>query len=192
MILLIDNYDSFTFNLTDYLHRLGAETKVVLNDELQPDELDKLHFDRMLISPGPNTPSESGYLMEIVQKFHDRVPILGVCLGHQAIGQFFGATVCHAPVPVHGKVSALVHDGKGIYTGLPARFQVCRYHSLVLEDIDRTPLIVTARTEDGICMGFSHPELPLTGVQFHPEAILTEYGLEMLGNWLSSEGYPGA
>lgn len=192
MILLIDNYDSFTFNLTDYLHRLGAETKVVLNDEMTPDELELLNFDRILISPGPNTPSESGYLMDIVQRFHNRLPMLGVCLGHQAIGQFFGARLCHAPVPMHGKTSVLIHDGKGLYKGLPGQFNVCRYHSLVIEGLDGTPLTETARTADGVCMGFSHRHLPLNGVQFHPEAILTEYGLELLGNWLSSDLLHGA
>jgi anthranilate synthase/aminodeoxychorismate synthase-like glutamine amidotransferase len=184
MILLIDNYDSFTYNLYDYFVRLGEQVLVVKNDELDEVSVLDMNFDRLVISPGPNTPDTSGNLMKIVHVLHDKLPILGICLGHQALGQYFGAELHHADRPMHGKVSRIVHNGKGIYEGLPESIQVCRYHSLILKHLDRTELEETSRTADGSCMGFTHRHLPVTGMQFHPEAILTEFGLDMLKNWL--------
>lgn len=192
MILLIDNYDSFTYNLTDYLSRLGHESMVLKNDETDGNDILNYQFDRLLISPGPNTPLESGNLMSIIEATYLHFPILGVCLGHQALGQFFGAKLVHSRRPMHGKVSELIHNGQGVFSGLPQRFKVCRYHSLLLQDLDNTELISTAHTEEGENMGMVHSKLPLTGIQFHPEAILTEYGLDMLANWLKQTSHSAA
>lgn len=184
MILLIDNYDSFTYNLTDYLAQLGEETLVLKNDETDAASVLDIPFNRLLISPGPNRPSESGNLMSILKVCCHRVPVLGICLGHQAIGEYFGAKLTHAERPMHGKVSELINNGDDIYKGLPGRFNVCRYHSLLLEELGNTPLKQTAWTEAGECMGFTHNTLPVTGIQYHPEAILTEHGIDLLRNWL--------
>lgn len=184
MILLIDNYDSFTYNLYDYFARLGKEILVLKNDEVDSNSLNNYQFNRLVLSPGPNTPSESGNLMSILETAIDKVPILGICLGHQAIGQYFGAKLLHSELPMHGKVSELLHDGKGIYSGLPQKFNVCRYHSLILKEIEETDLIQNAHTISGECMGFYHKNLPITGIQYHPEAILTEYGIDILDNWI--------
>ncbi len=184
MLLLIDNYDSFTFNLKDYFMQLGEEVEVVKNDEIDRHSVSDHKFNKIVVSPGPNTPAEAGNLMELIQEVHDKYPILGICLGHQALGQFFGAGLSLAERPMHGKVSEISHDGKHIYAGLPDPLRVCRYHSLVLNDLSSTDLHITATTATGECMSFGHKRLPLTGIQYHPEAILTEHGLQILENWL--------
>lgn len=192
MLLLIDNYDSFTFNLKDYFEQLGEHVMVVKNDEIDGDSVFNLDFDKVVISPGPNTPAESGNLMELLQALHDKYPILGICLGHQAIGEFFGAELKLAELPMHGKVSVISHDGNGIYEGLPQTLNVCRYHSLLLGTLENTELIQTAQTAKSECMSFRHAHLPITGIQYHPEAILTEHGLDILGKWLALISSPGA
>lgn len=184
MLLLIDNYDSFTYNLRDYFLRLGEEVMLFKNDELKPETLASLNFDRVLISPGPNTPIESGHLMQLLPELCGRYPILGVCLGHQALGQYYGAELKLAVKPMHGKVSAIRHNEKGIYQGMPQPLNVCRYHSLVIELPTGSLLKETATTEEGECMSFVHASEPITGIQYHPEAILTERGIDLLSNWL--------
>ena len=187
-VLVIDNYDSFTYNLVQYLGELGAEVVVRRNDELSADEIPALNPDRIVISPGPCTPNEAGISLEAVEKAPKDVPVLGVCLGHQAIGQAFGGRVVRASEPVHGKTSKILHDGEGVYRGLPQGFEATRYHSLVIEP-GSVPecLEVTSRTEDGVIMGVRHRELPVEGVQFHPESVLTERGRALLANFLSQE-----
>jgi anthranilate synthase component 2 len=185
-VLVLDNYDSFTYNLVQYLGELGAEVLVQRNDEVSPAEIPKLHPDRIVISPGPCTPSEAGISLEVVGTASVEVPLLGVCLGHQAIGQAYGARIVRWE-PVHGKTARILHDGEGVYRGLPQGFEATRYHSLVIEP-DSVPqhLIVTSRTEDGVIMGVRHRELPVEGVQFHPESVLTESGRELLKNFLEN------
>lgn len=184
MILLIDNYDSFTYNLTDYFLQLGEDITVIKNDEADADSIKTYNFSRLVISPGPNTPAESGNLMQIIEACYRHFPVLGVCLGHQALGTFFGATLKRAERPVHGKVSPVYHNGSGLYKDLPQGFNVCRYHSLILDNLSPDALEISARTEGQECMGFVHRELPVYGMQYHPEAILTEYGLKQLERWL--------
>jgi len=186
MLLLIDNYDSFTFNLKDYFEQLGEEVVVVKNDEIDVHSVRNYTFNKLVISPGPNTPSEAGNLMSLIETLHDTYPVLGICLGHQALGQFYGAELSLAEKPMHGKVSAIQHDEKGIYAHLPNPLNVCRYHSLLLKNMQDTPLQITAQTDIGECMSFKHRHLPVTGIQYHPEAILTEHGLQVLKNWLST------
>ena len=183
-VLVIDNYDSFTYNLVQYLGELGAEVMVRRNDEITPQEALELHPDRIVVSPGPCTPKEAGVSMELIEKVSKEVPLLGVCLGHQAIGEAFGARVVRGE-PVHGKVAKIVHDGEGVYRGLDQGFEATRYHSLVIEP-NSVPecLVVTSRTEDGTIMGVRHRELPVEGVQFHPESILTRGGRDLLKNFL--------
>jgi anthranilate synthase/aminodeoxychorismate synthase-like glutamine amidotransferase len=185
-VLVLDNYDSFTYNLVQYLGELGAEVLVRRNDEVSPDEVPKLHLDRIVISPGPCTPSEAGISLEVIGRASAEVPLLGVCLGHQAIGQAYGARIVRWE-PVHGKTARILHDGEGVYRGLPQGFEATRYHSLVIEP-DSVPecLIVTSRTEDGVIMGVRHSELPVEGVQFHPESVLTKSGRELLKNFLEN------
>jgi len=185
-VLVIDNYDSFTYNLVQYLGELGAEVLVRRNDEVTPDEIPSLHPDRIVISPGPCTPNEAGVSLELLEKTPTGVPVLGVCLGHQAIGQAYGAKVVRGE-PVHGKTAKILHDGEGVYRGLPQGFEATRYHSLVIEP-GSVPesLVVTSRTEDGVIMGVRHRELPVEGVQFHPESVLTQGGREMLKNFLEN------
>lgn len=192
MILLIDNYDSFTYNLKDYFARLGESLLLIKNDEADAASIRSYSFDRLVISPGPNTPAQSGNLMPIISTLYNEVPILGICLGHQALGQFFGAELQRAKRPVHGKVSPVFHSGTGLYNGLPQGFRVCRYHSLILEHFQDTPLEVCASTAEGECMGFVHRELPVYGMQYHPEAILTEYGLRQLELWLELTNRAGS
>jgi anthranilate synthase component II len=183
-VLVIDNYDSFTYNLVQYLGELGAEVLVRRNDEVTPEEVLELHPDRIVVSPGPCTPKEAGVSVEVIEKVSDQVPILGVCLGHQAIGQAFGAEIVRGE-PVHGKTAKILHDGEGVYRGVQQGFEATRYHSLVIEP-ESLPedLLVTSRTEDGTIMGVRHRDYPVEGVQFHPESVLTRSGHELLKNFL--------
>jgi anthranilate synthase component 2 len=185
MLLMIDNYDSFTYNLVQYLGELGEDVKVVRNDEISVDEIEKLGADRIVISPGPCTPNEAGVSLEVIKRFAGRTPILGVCLGHQAIGQAFGGKVVHAHQLMHGKTSLIHHAGKGVFAGLPSPYEATRYHSLAIERESCPPeLEVTAWTEDGEIMGVRHRTLPVEGVQFHPESILTQHGHALLKNFI--------
>ncbi|MDQ3507810.1 MAG: aminodeoxychorismate/anthranilate synthase component II [Actinomycetota bacterium] len=190
-VLIIDNYDSFTYNLVQYLGELGADVVVRRNDEVSPEDIRALHPDRIVVSPGPCTPNEAGVSVEVVEKLSNEAPILGVCLGHQAIGQAFGAKIVRGE-PVHGKTARISHDGEGVYEGLEQNFEATRYHSLVIEP-DSLPdcLVVTSRSEDGVIMGVRHRELPVEGVQFHPESIMTRSGHELLRNFLEN-GKDGA
>ena len=185
MILVIDNYDSFTYNLVQYLGELGEQVVVRRNDETTIDEIKSLHPDRILISPGPGRPDDAGLTLALIDHFSERLPILGVCLGHQAIGQAFGGRVIRAEKVVHGKPSRVAHDGKTIFASLESPFMAGRYHSLIVER-DGLPscLEVSAETEDGIIMGLRHRERKTEGVQFHPESILTRAGKELLRNFL--------
>jgi anthranilate synthase component 2 len=183
-VLVIDNYDSFTYNLVQYLGELGAEVLVRRNDEVTPEEVSGLHPDRIVVSPGPCTPNEAGISVGLIEKVGDSIPTLGVCLGHQAIGQAFGAKIVRGE-PVHGKTARITHDGKGVYRGLDQGFEATRYHSLVIES-ESVPecLVVTSRTEDDTIMGVRHREYPVEGVQFHPESVLTRSGHDLLKNFL--------
>ena len=186
MILMIDNYDSFTYNLVQYLGELGEDVKVIRNDELTVDEIERLAPARIVLSPGPCTPNEAGVTLAVVDRFKGRVPILGVCLGHQAIGQAFGGRVVHARTLMHGKVSRIHHGGAGVFRGLPTPYDATRYHSLAIQRETCPPdLEVTAWTEDGEIMGVRHRTLAIEGVQFHPESILTEHGHALLRNFLT-------
>ena len=186
MLLMIDNYDSFTYNLVQYLGELGEEVKVVRNDELTVDAIEALGPARIVLSPGPCTPNEAGISLDVIRRFAGRVPILGVCLGHQAIGQAFGGRIVHAKTLMHGKVSRIHHSGKGVFRGLPSPYDATRYHSLAIERDSCPPeLEVTAWTDDGEIMGVRHRSLAVEGVQFHPESILTEHGHELLRNFLT-------
>ena len=185
MILLIDNYDSFTFNLVHYLGELGASCHVVRNDALSVAEALALAPGAIVLSPGPCSPNEAGICCDLIKAAAGKVPLLGVCLGHQAIGQVFGADVVRAPVPTHGKTSAVFHDGKDVFAGIPSPFKATRYHSLTLEPASIPPeLEVTAWTEDGVIMGVRHRGYAISGVQFHPESIASEYGHDLLRNFL--------
>ena len=185
MILLLDNYDSFTYNLYQYLCELGAEVVVRRNDKVTLDEVEALAPERIVVSPGPCTPGEAGISVELIRRFDGRAPVLGVCLGHQAIGAAFGGTIVPAPTLMHGKLSAIAHDGRGVFAGLRQGFMATRYHSLIVER-DTLPacLEVTAETADGVIMGIRHREYAVEGVQFHPEAILTEHGHDLLRNFM--------
>ncbi|HEX3058755.1 MAG TPA: aminodeoxychorismate/anthranilate synthase component II [Usitatibacter sp.] len=186
MLLMIDNYDSFTYNLVQYLGELGEDVKVIRNDELTVDEIERLAPARIVLSPGPCTPNEAGVTLAVVDRFKGRVPILGVCLGHQAIGQAFGGRVVHARTLMHGKVSRIHHGGAGVFRGLPTPYDATRYHSLAIQRETCPPdLEVTAWTEDGEIMGVRHRTLAIEGVQFHPESILTEHGHALLRNFLT-------
>src|SRR5213079_1009091 len=185
MILVIDNYDSFTYNLVQYLGELGAELRVVRNDAVDADGVAALAPERIVISPGPGTPDDAGVSLEVIRRLGERTPILGVCLGHQAIGQAFGGTVARARKQMHGKTSRIHHDGRGVFTDLEQDFDATRYHSLVvLEQGLPAVLEVSARAEDGEIMGLRHRHLPVEGVQFHPESILTGQGKALLRNFL--------
>lgn len=186
MLLVIDNYDSFTYNLVQYLGELGAEMEVRRNDEVSLDEIEtRLKPTRILISPGPGTPDDAGISLKVLEKYAGRVPILGVCLGHQAIGQVFGGKVIRAPVPVHGKPVAVAHDGKTIFKNLEDNFQAGRYHSLIVER-ETLPdcLEISAASPDGLIMAMRHKTYKIEGVQFHPESILTGAGKKLLQNFL--------
>ncbi len=186
MLLMIDNYDSFTYNLVQYLGELGEAVKVVRNDELALDAIETLAPARIVISPGPCTPNEAGVSLGVIERFAGRVPILGVCLGHQVIGQAFGGKVVHARTLMHGKVSPIHHSGTGVFAGLPSPYSATRYHSLAIERAScPSELEVTAWTDDGEIMGVRHRSLEVEGVQFHPESILTEHGHALLRNFLT-------
>jgi len=185
MILLIDNYDSFTYNLVQALGSLGADVETLRNDAVTPEEIDARSPARIVISPGPCTPRESGISNRVIRRFAGRVPILGVCLGHQCIAHAFGAQVVRAKRPMHGKTSDIRHDGEGVFAGLPNPFSAMRYHSLVVDEQSLpADFAVSARTADGEVMGFRHREWPLEGVQFHPESYRTEAGSALLRNFL--------
>jgi anthranilate synthase component II len=185
MLLMIDNYDSFTYNLVQYLGELGEEVVVRRNDEIGLDDIEALKPDHIVVSPGPCTPNEAGISVPLIQRFAGKIPVLGVCLGHQSIGQAFGGHIVHAKVLMHGKTSAIEHTGDGVFHALPSPLQATRYHSLVIER-ETLPdcLEVTAWSDDGEIMGVRHKTLPVEGVQFHPESILTEHGHELLRNFL--------
>ena len=185
MIVLIDNYDSFTFNLVHYLGGLGADVAVHRNDKVAADDVIAREPDAIVLSPGPCTPNEAGICLELIDKAAAKIPILGVCLGHQAIGQAFGGDVVRAPVPVHGKLSEMTHTGEGLFRGINGPFRATRYHSLVVDRATMpADLAVTAETSDRLVMGLAHKTLPVHGVQFHPESIASEHGHLMLKNFL--------
>ena len=186
MVLVIDNYDSFTYNLVQYLGELGAQVIVRRNDKTSLQELRALTHSRVVISPGPGRPEQAGVSLDVIKEFGPSMPVLGVCLGHQAIGLAFGGEVVRAPLPIHGKTSAVEHNGAGVFAGLSASFQAGRYHSLVVDETSLPDdLEITARTkEDGLVMGLRHRSLPIHGVQFHPESVLTNEGRRILRNFL--------
>lgn len=184
MWILLDNYDSFTYILHHYLLLTGNECKVLRNDEVTVEELAALNPSRLIISPGPETPLQAGICMDAIDYFHNRIPILGVCLGHQALGMYFGAKLVHAPYPMHGKVSEVKHNDSPLFDGIPSSFNVMRYHSLVLENLEETGLKAIAHTtDDNTIAALQHETFPLTGIQFHPESVGTEYGQQLLNNW---------
>ncbi len=186
MVLVLDNYDSFTYNLVQYLGELGASVEVVRNDATTVDAIAARNPERIVLSPGPGRPEDAGVMMDVIRQLGGRIPIFGVCLGHQAIGAVYGGHVVRAAVPMHGKTSTIEHNGRGLFTGLTAPFEASRYHSLVVaEDTLPAELEVTARTQqDGTIMGLRHRTLPVHGVQFHPESILTGEGKRILRNFL--------
>jgi anthranilate synthase/aminodeoxychorismate synthase-like glutamine amidotransferase len=191
MLLLIDNYDSFTYNLAQYLGELGADVRVIRNDAISVDEVGRLEPERIVISPGPCTPNEAGVSLDVIRTYAGKIPLLGVCLGHQAIGQAFGGQVVRAPTVMHGKISRIFHDEKGLYAGLPNPFDATRYHSLVIEPRTCPDVLeVTAKTWSNEIMGVRHKKFaataaPVEGVQFHPESIMTSEGKRMLANFLA-------
>jgi para-aminobenzoate synthetase component 2 len=195
-ILVVDNYDSFVYTLNGYLHQLGATTDVIRNDDVAAEDVAALvaKYDGILVSPGPGTPAEAGISIDIVKEaVAQSVPLLGVCLGHQAIAEAFGATVAHAEELMHGKTSQVIHYDSTLFVGVPDSFTATRYHSLaVVDDTVPDSLVVTARTEGGVIMGLNHRSAPVFGVQFHPESVLTEGGYTMVANWLEVTGLTGA
>ena len=184
MLAVIDNYDSFTYNLIQYLGILGVEFKIFRNDELKPTELAQLPIEGLLISPGPGRPQDAGYSLEMVQYFAGKIPILGVCLGHQIIAQAFGGVVDKAPAPMHGKISTNTHNEKDLFQGLPNPLEVTRYHSLMVTQVPACLEVTAQTTTSLVIMGLKHKTLPIYGVQFHPEAIKTQGGLELLANFV--------
>ncbi len=186
MVLVIDNYDSFTYNIVQYLGELGQDIQVYRNDQISLEEVRALNPDHIIVSPGPGDPDEGGISNEVIRQLGPRIPVLGVCLGHQCIGQVFGGRVVRATRPMHGKVSPIRHVGRGLFSGLPSPFQATRYHSLIVVDAPAC-LEVTAVTAEEEIMGLRHVDYPITGVQFHPESILTEHGHRLFENFLNGE-----
>lgn len=184
-MILIDNYDSFTYNIVQYLQELGVTPTVFENDKITIDELKNMDFGEIILSPGAGNPDTAGVSMEVIKEFYKTKKILGICLGHQCIAQFFGAKIAKAKEPYHGKTSKIIHTNSKLFSGIPMEFEVMRYHSLVAENLPLC-LKVTAKTEDGIIMALEHEKYPIYGVQFHPESILTTYGHEVLENFLKS------
>lgn len=190
-VLVIDNYDSFVFNLVQYLGQLGVDCEVRRNDEIDVAEVGRVGAAGVLLSPGPGSPDRAGICLDVIRRYAGELPIFGVCLGHQAIGEAFGATVTRAPELLHGKTSEVRHQGVGVLAGLPDPFTATRYHSLtVLPETIPDSFEVTGRTASGVVMGMRHRELPIEGVQFHPESVLTQGGHRMLANWMASAGHP--
>jgi anthranilate synthase/aminodeoxychorismate synthase-like glutamine amidotransferase len=185
MVLVIDNYDSFTYNLVQYLGELGEDVRVYRNDQITLDEIAALKPDHIVISPGPGDPEDGGISNEVIRAFGPTTPVLGVCLGHQCIGHVFGGVVSRAPRLMHGKTSSVYHNGLGLFNGIPSPFTATRYHSLIVEEALPETLAVTAFTRDGEVMGLQHRDYPVVGVQFHPESILTEHGKRILQNFLN-------
>ncbi len=184
-ILMIDNYDSFTYNLVQFLGILGADLVVYRNDEITIEDIEKLSPSRIVISPGPKAPSDAGISKTVIQEFGKRIKTLGVCLGHQCIGEVFGGRIVRAPQVMHGKTSRVFHDGKGVFKGLPSPLSAARYHSLVVDPENLpTCLEVSSTTEEGVIMGLRHKNYPIEGIQFHPESFMTEYGIQLLANFL--------
>lgn len=186
-VLVIDNYDSFTYNLVQYLGELGARVHVFRNDVITLEEIRALNPSHIVISPGPGTPYDGGISLEVIREFHTQVPILGVCLGHQCIGAAFGGRVDRAPRLMHGKTSRIYHDRRGIFSGIPSPFEATRYHSLIIHEPIPECLEIAAFTAEGEIMAVRHKSAPLVGVQFHPESVLTEYGKDMLRNFLTNQ-----
>ena len=185
MLLMIDNYDSFTYNLVQYLSEIGQEVKVYRNDKITIEEVNKLNPKYIVISPGPCTPNEAGISLELINSFKGKVPILGVCLGHQSIGQAFGGKIIHAQTIMHGKTSQIFHENTGVFNGIKSPFTATRYHSLVIDKKSLPDCFdITAWTDDNEIMGIKHKDLPIEGLQFHPESILSEYGHDLLKNFL--------
>lgn len=193
MILVIDNYDSFTYNLVQYLGEIGQEVLVRRNDQIDLNGIESLKPDHILISPGPCTPNEAGISLALIDRFKGKIPILGVCLGHQSIGQVFGGEVIRAEKLMHGKTSDIYHDGKTIFEGIPSPYTATRYHSLIVRR-ESLPdcLEISAETKDGEIMGLRHKEYPIEGVQFHPESIITDHGLKLLRNFVATTSASGA
>ena len=190
MLILIDNYDSFTYNLVHYLGELGAESVVIRNDKVTAEEVMAKKPQAIVLSPGPCTPNEAGVCLDLIKKAGPTIPLLGVCLGHQSIGQSYGGKVIRAPQPMHGKLSTITHTNKGVFKGLPKAFQITRYHSLIVERATLPDCLeITAETADGIIMGLQHKTHPVHGVQFHPESIASEQGHALLANFLSLAGF---
>jgi anthranilate synthase/aminodeoxychorismate synthase-like glutamine amidotransferase len=183
MWALIDNYDSFTYILHDYLLQTGNECAVYRNDEITLQQLQDINPERIILSPGPETPIQAGITMQVIDHFHKTTPILGVCLGHQALGMYFGAQLVHTPYPMHGKTSEVIHTGHQLFAGIPCPFTAMRYHSLAVNSFENTPLNILATTNDGNIMALSHSYYPCIGVQFHPESVGTDHGLKLLKNW---------
>ena len=185
MILLIDNYDSFTYNLAQYIGTLRSDLAVYRNDKITIDDIARLHPEKIVISPGPGRPEDAGISVEVIKTFGPEIPLLGICLGHQAIAQAFGGMVLRAPEIVHGKTSAIIHKARGIYKGIPSPFQATRYHSLLVDKKSLPACLrVTATTTDNLIMGMEHREFPITGMQFHPESIITEHGMHIITNFI--------
>ena len=183
MWVLLDNYDSFTWILHHYLQQVGGDCVVYRNDEIGIGQLEQMQPERLILSPGPETPLQAGITMDAITRFHDRIPILGVCLGHQALGMYFGANLVHAPEPMHGKTSTITHNGHALFEGLPKQYDVMRYHSLAITNRENSGLQEIAHTADGTIMAIAHKRYRCTGVQFHPESVGTEHGLQLLRNW---------
>ena len=190
MLILIDNYDSFTYNLVHYLGELGAESVVIRNDKISAEEVIAKKPQAIVLSPGPCTPNEAGVCLDLIKKAGPKIPLLGVCLGHQSIGQSYGGKVIRAPEPMHGKLSTITNTGKGVFKDLPKAFQITRYHSLIVERKTLPDCLeITAETSDGIIMGMQHKTHPVHGVQFHPESIASEQGHALLANFLTLAGF---